>query len=188
MRPNAVVLVVVAAAIVGACPDAVWAQQRPAFYVTIDGTRQGRLKGESAAPAHAGQLPGLRFTYNVTSPRDTIRDTAIGLAPAARQQSTIVFTKEWGAASPQLFSAAVTNEVLKSVVFEFVKSNGAGQEYVFQTIRLMNASVTAIRMVVGPLGADGPDRPYEEVSLTFQSITIENADGKTVGMDSRGVR
>jgi hypothetical protein len=41
---------------------------------------------------------------------------------------------------------------------------------------------------VGPLGADGPDRAYEEVSLTFQSISIENADGKTAASDSRGVR
>jgi type VI secretion system secreted protein Hcp len=184
MRINAVGLLVIAAALVGACPDSVWAQQRPAFYVTIDGTKQGRLKGESAAPAHAGQLTGLRFTYTVTSPRDT----AVGLAVAVRQQPTIVFTKEWGAASPQLFSAAVTSEVLKSVVFEFVKPGNVGHEYVFHTIRLTNATVTAIRMVVGPLGADGPDRPYEEVSLTFQSITIENVDGKTVAMDSRGVR
>jgi type VI secretion system secreted protein Hcp len=184
MRTNAVGLLVVAAALVGACPDAVWAQQRPAFYVTIDGTKQGRLKGESAVPAHAGQVPGLRFTYTVTSPREA----TVGLALPARQQPTMVFTKEWGAASPQLFSAAVTGEVLKSVVFEFVKSSGVGQEYVFQTIRLTNATVTSIRMVVGPLGAEGPDRPYEEVSLAFQSITIENLDGKTVAMDSRSVR
>ena len=34
----------------------------------------------------------------------------------------ILFTKEWDKSSPLLFKALVTNEMLKSVLFEFVRT------------------------------------------------------------------
>src|SRR5689334_16128763 len=96
------------------------------FYVTVEATKQGRLKGESVRDAHRDALTGISFHYAVSSPRDM----ASGQASGRRQHQPVVFVKEWGAASPQLFQALVTNEVLKSVRFEFVKADEQGEEVV----------------------------------------------------------
>ena len=78
------------------------------FYVTVDGTKQGRFKGESKREQHAHKLAGLSFSYEVSSPRDA----STGQATGKRRHGPVTFTKAWGAATPQLFEALVTNEVL----------------------------------------------------------------------------
>ena len=163
-------------------PQAARAQQRVAIYVTIEGTKQGAFKGEATGATQKGKLYGMRFNYGVS----VAHDTATGQASGKRQHSPVSFTKEWGEASAQLFQAATTNEILKTVVFEFVRANAQGQQYVFQTIRLTNATISSIRQFVGPVvpGEASEVRPWEEVSFTFQSIAIESADGKKSATDS----
>src|SRR5262249_1750627 len=80
------------------------------FYVSIQGAKQGKFKGEGAH-AHKNVIPAHSFSYEVISPRDV----ATGQATGKRQHSPVTISKEWGAASPQLFQAAVTNEPLQSV-------------------------------------------------------------------------
>ncbi|MDQ6887627.1 MAG: type VI secretion system tube protein Hcp [Gemmatimonadota bacterium] len=158
------------------------------FYVTIEGTKQGKFKGESVRDREKDKIAGLAFQYEVTSPRDL----ASGMASGKRQHKPIVFTKEWGAASPQLFQALTTNEVLKSVLFEFSRTNANGEEYVFQTIKLTNATVSAIKQYSAGATAEGAaaskrsadaGRQLEDVSMTFQKIEMENRDGKTAAVD-----
>lgn len=92
-----------------------------------------------------------------------------------------------GASSPQFFQALCTNELLKSVLFEFVKiGNETGEEYVYHTVKLVDAAVSEIAQYVG---SDGPTLmsealpELEKVWLTFQRIEIENKDGKTSAVD-----
>ncbi len=158
------------------------------FYVTIEGTKQGRFKGESIREAAKDKIAGLAFQSEVLSPRDL----ATGMTLGKRQHKPIVFTKEWGASSPQLFQALVTNEVLKSVKFEFMKTNANGEEYAFHTITLTNATISDIKSYTLGTGLDvssakrtpaADARQVEDVSLTFQKIEIENRDGKTTALD-----
>jgi type VI secretion system secreted protein Hcp len=151
------------------------------FYVTVEGTKQGRLKGESVAEAHRDKLRGISFHYAVSSPRDA----ASGQASGKRQHQPVVFVKEWGAASPQLFQALVSNESLKSVLFEFVKTNENGEEVIYHSIKLTSASISAIEQYINgdPEPPPTDPRALEKVSLTFQRIDIENADGKTSATD-----
>lgn len=144
------------------------------FYVTIEGTKQGKLKGDSKKKAHKDAIVGLAFEYAVTSPRDA----GSGQATGKRQHSPIVITKRWGAATPQLYQALITNEVLKSVLIEFVKVNSAGKEYVYHTIKLTNAAVVSIEQYANP-----EDHELEDVSFVCQKIEIENKDGKTMVID-----
>ncbi len=151
------------------------------FYVTIEATKQGRLAGERTPDVHKGKLPGIGFSYEVKSPRDA----ATGQASGKRQHGPVTFTKEWGAASPQLFKALVTNEVLKSALFEFVRTNDVGVERVFHTIKLTNASVTSIHQYVAAQeDADLDNAELEDVALTFHAIEITNVDAKTTASDS----
>src|ERR1700758_2744129 len=100
------------------------------FYVSITGKKQGRFKGESTGVGRRttkDRIPGLRFEFETISPRDA----ASGLPPGKRQHKPVVITKEWGAASPQLYQALVTNEVLSTVLFEFLKTDPNGKEVVY---------------------------------------------------------
>jgi type VI secretion system secreted protein Hcp len=158
------------------------------FYVSIEGTKQGKFKGESDREVHREKIAGIGFSHEVASPRDA----ASGQASGKRQHTPITFVKEWGAASPQIFQALTTNEVLKTVLFEFIATNENGEEEVVDTISLTNATVSRMRrhldVDVGQPTADL--NPLDEVSLTYTKIEIENKRGKTMAADEwgRGVR
>ena len=156
------------------------------FYVEIDASRQGRLKGESERPQHADKMSGIAFSYEVKS----LRDAATGQASGKRQHGPVTFTKAWGAASPQLFQALVSNEILNDVLFEFVRVDPTtGQEIVFETMRLKEANVAAIRRYVA-VDTRGPldELELEDISLTFRTIEIENTSGKTLATDTFSAR
>lgn len=151
------------------------------FYVQVEGQQQGYFKNESPREQHQGKLPGSSFHYNVRSPRDS----AIGLTTGKRVHQPVSFVKAWGASTPQFFQALCTNEVLKSVVFEFVKTSPEGEEYVYHTVKLTNATVSEIDQYL----ADDPSHPshdnpeLERISLGFQRIEIQNNDGQTSAGD-----
>jgi type VI secretion system secreted protein Hcp len=154
------------------------------FYVSIKGTKQGTFKGDAAGGAKRakGKIGGVKFSMETTSPRDA----ATGQATGKRIHKPIVITKEWDAASPQLFNALVDNETLKIVLFEFVKTDPAGKEVVYYTITLTNAVVSNLRSYVDLTDTSG-DRydahALEEVSFVFQKIEIENKESATVAID-----
>jgi len=155
------------------------------FYVTIEGTKQGKFKGESARKLHKEKIPAIGFSHEVTSPRDV----ATGQSSGKRQHGAITFVKEWGPSSPQIFQALTTNEVLKSVLFEFVATNSNGEEEIVDTIKLTNAAVSRMRR---HLDVDAKHDsaidigPLDDVSLTYAKIEFENRPGKTSAADDWG--
>ena len=151
------------------------------FYMTVNGTKQGTFKGESLRERHEGKISCLAFHYNVKSPRDS----ASGQASGKRTHQPVSFVKTWGPATPQFLQALSTNEVLKSVLFEFLRTNPNGEEYVFHTVQLTNATVSEIDQYVGDDTQDQSHAAHEleRISLTFQKIEIENKDGKTMALD-----
>jgi type VI secretion system secreted protein Hcp len=163
--------------------------QADTIYFSVKGAKLGQLKGEAPQPNLQDKMIGLKFLHEVTSPRDV----ATGQARAARQHKPLVITKEWGAASPQLFQALVNNEVLTEVLIDFVGHDQNGQERLTHRIRLTNAAITNIlyRMEEGAgaaagsakhLSASGP-RHLEDISFIFQRIEMEDLIGKTMAVD-----
>jgi type VI secretion system secreted protein Hcp len=148
----------------------------PRGQFAVEGTKQGKFKGETTAKPFKDQSRVLKFSYAVVSPRDVFT----GLASGKCQQKAIVITRKPGAASPQFFTALVTNEVLKSVAIHFLRTNVATRvNEVQQIITLPNASVSDFRQYVGDDG-----RWLEDVAFAFQQIQIENKLGKTMAVDS----
>jgi type VI secretion system secreted protein Hcp len=150
------------------------------FYVTITGSTQGKLKGDSTRKGQGDGLRGFGLSYSVLSPRDA----ASGLPTGRRQHGPVTFLKPWGAGSVQLFQVLYTNEVLTSVLFEFVETTRDGVERVTDTIRLANATVTGLRRYVDraqPAGADSP--PADEVELVFQRIELEHGAERITASD-----
>jgi len=157
------------------------------FYVTIEGTKQGKFKGESVREKHKDKIAGLSYNHEINSPRDI----SSGQAAGKRQHMAVKITKEWGPSTPQIFQALTTNEVLKSVLFEFVKTTPEGEETIYHTVKLVNATVAKVRQVTGKgesaesskTVATFDTHELEEVSFTYQRIEVENKPGKTMAFD-----
>ncbi len=150
-------------------------------YMKITGTKQKAFKGESTREAWKEKIPCLGFNYEVQSPRDQ----ATGQASGKRQHKPVTITKEWGAASPQIFQALVNNEVLTEVTFEFIRTTAEGAEEVHYTIKLVNATISNLKQYIGDTRhSDAIDKhELEDVSFTFQRIEIESKLGKTMATD-----
>ena len=147
------------------------------FFVTIHGAKLGVFKGASTNAMHLNKIEGLRFSLQLNAPHDT----ATGQATGKRQYLPVTFTKLWDITSPQLFTAASTNEVLTEVLFEFVKIGPDGKESVYQTVKLTQASISSVRQYLGVPGSGDPTdpRPLEDVSFAFRKIEITNNEIKT---------
>jgi type VI secretion system secreted protein Hcp len=141
-------------------------------YISIKGSKQGKFKGNSVKSGRHDWIEVLSFSYGVQSPRDT----SSGMATGKRQHKPVSFGLETGSASPQMFQALVSNEVLTDVLIEFVDTNKDGKKYVRQTIKLTNATISSIRPQA--IVSHGPIRhghnvivDYEtEVGMTYHPI------------------
>ena len=159
-------------------------------YLRITGEKQGKFKGESPRSTDNDQwMEVVAFSMDLESPRDL----STGQASGRRQYKPVTVVKAWGAASPQILTACATNEVLTQVVFQFIKTNPNGEQYVFQTVSLINAAISQVFRFMGdpetnhtpkssPSG-NTDTHELERVSLTFQKIVVEDTDGKTTFSD-----
>jgi type VI secretion system secreted protein Hcp len=153
------------------------------FYITVEGTTQGKFKGESTRAGHTNDQEGVAFSYEVKAPTDR----ASGMASGKRQHGAITITKEWGASSPQFFQALVTNELLKSVVLQFVTADpNTGEETIYHKITLTNARIIQINAFKDrAVQREFNETPeLESISLSFEKIEIENVKGKTKASDN----
>lgn len=143
------------------------------FYVTIEGEKQGKFRGESIRKGMEGTIPGVRFQYSAFIQPDP----QSGLASGKRQHQPVVITKLWGISSPPIFQAMVTGERLK-VRIKFLQTDRAGKEYVFQTIQLENAVIVSVRQYANVANPGEPAYPVglEDISFTFQKIKITNEE------------
>jgi type VI secretion system secreted protein Hcp len=182
MRNVTRLVVVVAAAIVFI--SATFANAANTIMVSVNGMKQGQFKGESTRSQMQDKIEASSFSFEVASPRDA----ASGMASGRRQYKPLTITKEMGASSPQFLAALATNEPLKTVTLDFYKTNQNGEEYIYYTIKLTNATVAGIRQH-SPEGSDkhassaAAAPQLEEISLSFQKIEVESKDGKTMAMD-----
>lgn len=152
-------------------PVAAIAQGAPGISLTIEGTRQGVFPG-----GKGGALSGLRFSYGVK----VARDQATGQASGKRQHDPVVITKMVGTASPQIFQALTTNEVLKSVVVDLPGAEGG----IGYTIRLSNAAISEIKQYTEL--ESGRFAVLEDVSFTFQKIEVQDPGTRSAAMDDFG--
>lgn len=156
------------------------------FYISIQGQKQGKFRGESVRKGQETKIVGLALDYSVKSPRDS----ASGQATGKRQHSPVTITKEWGAATPQLFQALVTNETLPVVLFEFVRPGKGGAEEIFQVVKLTNAQILAVSHHTGAAPLPETKRAanemlgLEDISFTFDKIEMENKLAGTSSSDT----
>jgi len=167
--------------------DVVHVQQPPsaeqgfpvtAIFVAVKGKTQGSFKGEGATDKQ--QFAALALDYEVKSPRDS----ATGQASGKRQHLPLSVVKEWGAATPQLFQALVTNEVLETVDIDCYGHSAEGKEAIAHRVKLSNAHVVSIQQVGGTKAASPPGlRELETVAFAFEKIELSSPDGAVLASD-----
>jgi type VI secretion system secreted protein Hcp len=152
--------------------------QADLIYVSITSARQGKFRGEIPRKGYENKIAALNFEYGVA----TKPDAATGLPTGKRQHRPIRIVKTWGAASTQLFSALTANEVLNTVVIDFVVVNPTtGAEALDHTITLTNATATSIQYQME--NVNGQFTQVESVEFTFQKITITDTKSQSMAMD-----
>ena len=159
-------------------------------YMVIKGSKQGQLKGECSRDSHKEKMPILNVQYEVHAPVDV----STGKAKGKRAHKPIIVTKEWGAATPQIFSACVSNELLNQVDLYFYDKDQNGKDQEYYHITLKDAHVIKHRKYTGdrndPSTGSTAKNPgqydtmeLEDISLSFKTITVEHKLASTVVTD-----
>ena len=152
------------------------------IYVTVTGMKQGKFRGEIPRKGYENKIAALNFEYGVAIKPDA----ATGLPSGKRQHKPIRIMKAWGAASPQLFAALTANEVLSTVVIDFVVVNPTtGAEVLDHTITLTNAIAVSIQYQME--NVNGQYTQVESNEFTFQKITMTDAKSQSMAMDDWGI-
>jgi type VI secretion system secreted protein Hcp len=151
---------VVVCVLVSAMLPAVPAMAAFEAYMTINGTKQGRFKGE----AMSERIAVMSVSHDARM--------ASGKMTGKRQHGLITITREIDKASPMLMQAMKTNEALNDVTIVFLGS-GAGAGKVAQTINLRNAIITA----------DRRSGRNEQITIEYDTIQVTHANGNKSATD-----
>jgi type VI secretion system secreted protein Hcp len=144
-------------------------------YISIKGKKQGQFAGDGSNKQNKNRILITSFSFSVESPHDA----STGQASGKRQYQPIVIRKYWGEASPQVYQALVTNEVLTQVLVEFVTTDPQGKEVVDHSFTLTNATISQVKEFTESTPPTTEVKDLEEISFTFQKIEIKDKSGKT---------
>jgi type VI secretion system secreted protein Hcp len=143
-------------------------------YVKFEGTKQGQFKGE-APRSGGGWIEIQSFSQAVVSPRDA----STGQASGKREHNPITIVKQVDVSSPQLSQAARSNELMREVLIQSVRTEPSGKEQVYQTIQLTNATVTSVERMAG-----GARNESERITLIYQKIQVTDSKGGVTATDN----
>jgi len=156
-------------------------------YLTLKGQKQGAIKGGVVQKGREGTILVHAATHDVVSPRDV----ASGMASGKRMHKPFVITKQIDKATPMLYQAFVTNETLSEWTLRFFQAStqgaagGAGVERQHYTVKLTNASISAIafRMPDNQLPDLARLAEHEEIAFVYQKIEWTWVDGAITASD-----
>lgn len=121
-------------------------------------------QGPSGGGSHASSFNIIGFSFGYQTPATT----GSGLPSGKRQHGTVTITKEVDSASPSLFQALVSNEVITSAKIVLREAGGGGSE----TITLTNAVLSGLQR------ATAGKRVLETLTFAFEKIALEFTKAK----------
>ncbi|MHC4645137.1 MAG: type VI secretion system tube protein TssD [Planctomycetota bacterium] len=135
-------------------------------WMWIIGEQQGDILGESPVTSldREESIDCYGFAHDVYVPYDP--DTFQVSRP--RKHTPISIIKRYDKASPLLYAALCTDELLTSVELRFYRNTPSGPEEHFFTVLLENGKIVDMRTVYPNL---------ERVSFIYESITWRYVDG-----------
>jgi hypothetical protein len=91
------------------------------FLLTMDGTKQGKLKGESKVQGHEGWTEAGKVTIGEFDMNGDQQSLMRALRDPRRKHAPIKIVREVDTSSPKLFQALVTNEVFTTAKIDFIE-------------------------------------------------------------------
>jgi type VI secretion system secreted protein Hcp len=143
-------------------------------YLTVQASKQGLIGAEKK---EAKGLPILGYSLGVKSPRDV----ASGQATGKRVHEPLQVFRHIDAATPKLFQATVTGEVLSEVVIAVYRIGANGKEMPFLTVRLKKALLSAFEHE--PDEVEG-ETEIETIALGYETIEITHHPTNVTAVDS----
>jgi type VI secretion system secreted protein Hcp len=153
-------------------------------YLALTAAKQGVIKGGATAKGREGTIAVTAIAHEITTPIDQVTGAATG----KRKHEPITITMLIDRATPQLYQAAVTNEILTVAKIGFWRpaADGSGTEVQYFTITLTNALIVNVTLNAheshDPASAKGFE--YEAVQFTYQKIEWTWNDGGITATDS----
>jgi type VI secretion system secreted protein Hcp len=160
-------------------------------YMTINknniskGASSANSLGQVAAgnTANADKITVVGFTADALIPRDPNS----GVATGSRIYQPVVFTKYFDSASPLLWSALTTNQVIDEVLCEFFRpdASGVSKPQLYFTMTWKNVTFVEGKAYT-PLVINPQNSFYqymEDWSFTFKSVQWDHKISSTTGSD-----
>ena len=144
------------------------------IYCTVVGAKQGKFQADPAARGEASQILVYALTEEVNVPFDP----ASGQITGRRQHSPVIIVKELDKSSPQFFTAAVTNETLRSVTCTLYRSAGGAMQAYYKIV-LTNATIVDIKDSGDGVNGSAQNDERERISFSYQKIELTDLDSST---------
>jgi type VI secretion system secreted protein Hcp len=135
------------------------------MFLKLEGQRLGAIKGESQDGKHKDEIDVLAWSWGMTT---RTQMGSAGVAPKS-QVNELNICKRVDSASAPLMSALRNNDEIKKGVLTVRKSGKTPHEYLKITIQ--KGRITSLNVRSG--SGDSPAELFEDVSFTFQTITVE---------------
>lgn len=145
----------------------------------VVGTLQGPFQGDPATGGNTTQIA----VYSLTQELKVPFDTASGQITGKQQHSPLTIVKELDKSSPQFFTAAATNEVLKSVTCTLSRISSNGQVRAYFKFALTNATIVEIKDSGNGVNGTGQGDERERISFSYQKIELTDLNSNSTAVD-----
>ncbi|EKT4485216.1 Hcp family type VI secretion system effector [Pseudomonas putida] len=159
-------------------------------YITITGTTQGKITagaftaesvGNIFQQGHEDQILVQEIKHEVTTPTDPQN----GQPSGQRVHKPFKFTSSLNKATPLMYQALVTGEMLPIVEVNWYRTSTEGKQEHFFSTTLEDATIVSINTVL-PHAQDKVNENYTqlvEVAMTYRKIVWEHTVAGTGGSD-----
>jgi type VI secretion system secreted protein Hcp len=146
------------------------------LFLSIVGTKSGKIKGESADAKHSGEIEVETYSWDVEQP---VSKHSGGLASGKREHGPFIVTFKTQSVTPKLIGCVCNGEHLKAVVLTCRKAGKEQQEYLKWTME------TAMISKFETFYLEDDIVPRDRVTFAYRTIEIEyhqqNSDGTLGG-------
>ncbi|AZE88682.1 Hcp family type VI secretion system effector [Pseudomonas orientalis] len=159
-------------------------------YISIHGKNQGHITkdaftadsvGGAFVEGHEDEILAQAIAHKISTPTDP----QSGQPSGQRVHQAFSFTSSLNKASPLLYQALATGEMLPTVEVKWYRTNSDGKQEHFFTTTLEDATVVEIDTVL-PHVQDGNNGPYTQLiqtSLAYRKIKWSHDVARTEASD-----
>ncbi|MDM2967454.1 MULTISPECIES: Hcp family type VI secretion system effector [unclassified Citrobacter] len=139
------------------------------MWLALNGQAQGLISagcasvnsiGNKSQPAHRDQIMVMTVNHGMSRVQNV-------------NHQCLTFIKPVDKSSPLLGKAITDNETL-NCEFSFYRTNRAGLNECYYTLKLINARISSIHLQVPHTIDDSAGQPEEVIELSYESITWEH--------------